>query len=108
MQYFQTTEATDFRPFDWRAKLIKSVLWFIPHANPDFERRYPEVRMWYVEVNEKGAPQRELGVSASGEPIVAGPWGRNIGFWTDSGDARVVNTCHIYIRNFFREQRRNY
>lgn len=56
----------------------------IPLANPDFDRGYALVRKWWVEVDETGTPQRELGFDAHGSVIVASPLGDNFGFWTDS------------------------
>jgi hypothetical protein len=56
----------------------------LPAANPDFESLYPSVQLWWVELNASGVPQREVGFSAGGEPIAVGPFGRNLGFWTDS------------------------
>jgi len=56
----------------------------LPLANPDFDRSYALVRKWWVEVDETGTPQRELGFDAHGSVIVAGPLGNNFGFWTDS------------------------
>ncbi|HEY7642341.1 MAG TPA: hypothetical protein VH814_21585 [Steroidobacteraceae bacterium] len=73
------------QPAGWREKLVYALLWFIPRANPDFEVRWPHVRRWYVEVDDSGVPVRELGLDANAMPISAGPWERNFGFWTDSG-----------------------
>jgi hypothetical protein len=56
----------------------------IPLANPDFDRSYALVRKWWIEVDETGTPQRELGFDAHGRVIVAGPLADNFGFWTDS------------------------
>jgi hypothetical protein len=53
-------------------------------SNSDFDNSYAEVRKWWVEVDESGTPQRELGFNAQGKVIVAGPLGNNFGFWTDS------------------------
>jgi len=53
-------------------------------ANPDFESLYPSVRQWWVEVNNSGVPQREIGFTEPSVAVVAGPLGGNVGFWTDS------------------------
>ena len=84
MHYYSTTLATSIPASDWRVKLFRTVFFFIPSANPDFESSYPKVRHWYVEIDESGNAVREIGLDAQGEPIVAGPWGENYGFWTDS------------------------
>ncbi|MBM3783514.1 MAG: hypothetical protein FJW30_04090 [Acidobacteria bacterium] len=62
-------------------RVLKKV---VPLANPDFENHYQHVCKWWVEVDDSGAPQRELGFDVQNIPIVAGPIGRNFGFWTDS------------------------
>ena len=53
-------------------------------ANPDFDSAYVHVRKWWIEVDEAGPPHRELGFDVNGKGIVAGPFGENFGFWTDS------------------------
>jgi len=87
MRYFSTTVATHMSPLNWKVKLLYVALWFIPRSNPDFEKRFPEVDFWYVEVDDEGIPSREVGFNNGGDPIVAAPWGNNFGFWTDSGEA---------------------
>ncbi|TWO66991.1 hypothetical protein FN976_26020 [Caenimonas sedimenti] len=65
--------------------LLEQVLrTMVPSASPDFEKAYSDVRHWWIEVDETGLPQREIGFSISEQAIVAGPLGRNMGFWTDS------------------------
>jgi len=56
----------------------------LPAANPDLEGLYKLVRLWWVEIDEQGRPQREIGFDDMGKAVVAGPVGRNMGFWTDS------------------------
>lgn len=65
------------------AKLLSLI---IPRANPDFEGLYSQVSTWWVEVDKENEQQawREIGFNSSGQPIVAGPWGRNYGFWLDT------------------------
>ena len=53
MIYGITTEATDFTDellSDWRVRLIKTILFFLPRANPDNERLYPRVKSWHSTV----------------------------------------------------------
>ena len=66
---------------------------FIPPANPDFEQHYPHVRTWWVELDEKQIPTREIGFNVDGRPVALAPFGRNYGFivdtcdpWTDADD----------------------
>ena len=78
------------RPLPWWCRLLKRI---IPAANPDFEQSYPEARIWWVELDDKQVPSREIGFDAEGKPIVLAPFGRNYGFmvdtstpWTDAGE----------------------
>jgi hypothetical protein len=86
MFYGITTKATNFtheRLNDWRVRLLKAVLFFIPRANPDIESLYPLVKEWALELSEEGWPQREVGLDGIGEPLFGTPNNRNTGFWTD-------------------------
>lgn len=56
----------------------------IPRANPDFEKIYIFVVYWWLELNDAGVPQREIGFDQSKTPIVFGPIGENMGLLTDS------------------------
>ena len=86
MHYGITTEATDFTEAgmkNWRVRLLKAILFFIPRANPDHERLYPQVRFWALEMDEDGWPQREVGLDASRKALFSAPDERNTGFWPD-------------------------
>ena len=86
MRYGITTEATDFSAEDlndWRVRLLKAVLFFIPRANPDIERLYPQVKQWVLELSDDGWPQREIALAESGNVLFRTPNHRNTGFWTD-------------------------
>jgi hypothetical protein len=65
----------------WLLRVLQRVL---PAANPDIEPLLFQVELWWIEVDGGGVPQREIGFDIHGEPIVAAPFGRNHGFWTDS------------------------
>ncbi len=87
MEYVKTTLATEpCQPVGKSAafmqRLVLALLWFIPRGNPDFEALYDDVRCWYLET-EQDFPVREVGLDEHGIPVVAGPIGRNLGFWTD-------------------------
>ena len=91
MRYGVTTEATDFsaaRMNDWRVKVVKALLFFIPRANPDNEPDYPKVKSWALELSDEGIPQREIGLSESGVVLFAAPDERNTGFWPDMASKR--------------------
>ena len=90
MRYGSTTKATHFPPPDWRIKLTKVVFCFIPAANPDSERLFPEVKQWFLEVDDDGSSLREVAVDAEARPLFRSPEGRNTGFWTDS-DAKFTD-----------------
>ena len=85
MHVIATTLTTESRSVRSRHPFLEKVVRaIIPAANPDLEALFSDVRLWWIEVNEDGTPQRELGFGASGAAIVAGPMGKNMGFWTDS------------------------
>jgi hypothetical protein len=90
MRYGSTTKATDFGPPDWRIRLIKAVLFFVPAANPDTERLYPQVKQWLLEVEDDGTPVREVALDGEGAVLFRAPEGRNVGFWSDS-DAKFAD-----------------
>lgn len=86
MIYGVTTKGTSFTEGslnNWRARLVKAVLFFVPRANPDVERFYPLVKEWALELSDDGWPQREVGLDKTGRPLFATPYGRNLGFWID-------------------------
>lgn len=68
----------------WWGKLLQKI---IPAANPDLEHLYEETITWWLEVDENGEPQREIGFNKENEPIVLGPIGENYGLLVDTGKA---------------------
>jgi hypothetical protein len=73
-------------------KLPKSVLFrvltfWIPKANPDFEDTFSEVEYFWLEIDDSGQVQREIGFNKSGEPVTAAPLGKNLGIFTDEARA---------------------
>lgn len=84
--YGITKLATDFTGqlmSDWRVRMFRTILFFIPRANPDNERLYPQVTAWALELDDDGWPQREVGLDVSGNPLFCAPDARNTGFWPD-------------------------
>jgi hypothetical protein len=59
----------------------------LPVANPDFEEAYDRVTDWWLEVDDAGQVQREVGLDAAGAPAAAAPLGRNVGVFTDQAGA---------------------
>jgi len=84
MKYFEVQfgDSISFTNLPWWRKLLKRVL---PAANPDVEKLYEDVYLWWLEVNDDGEPNREIGFNEMKEPIVLGPIGENYGFLTDTG-----------------------
>ena len=65
-------------------KFWTSCLFFIPKANPDFEKVYDDVLIWFIEYDtENNYTNREVGTNKDGVVICKGPYGKNLGFWTD-------------------------
>jgi hypothetical protein len=62
-------------------QILKRVL---PAANPDFDDRIRDIQYWWIEVNEQGQPQREIGFSGNDQAVMAMPLGENCGYWADS------------------------
>ena len=84
MRFIRTSLATDWSPKESRVNRVVGGLLekFIPEANPDYALHL--VREWLIEFDDDGLPGREIGLDASGEPVLAGPDGRNYGFWLDT------------------------
>ncbi len=85
MPVVATTLATDPKSKDEPHPILsRAIRALIPAANPDLESKFADVRLWWVEINEHGVPQREIGFDAAGRAMVLAPDDRNTGFWTDS------------------------
>ena len=69
------------KPLPWWCRLLRK---FIPAANPDIEQLYVITRKWWLEIDDNGQPQREIGFDSNNTPIVLGPVGNNYGFLVDS------------------------
>ncbi len=85
MHYLRTTTGTDFEekePFG--VKVLRTVLFFIPEANPGYRNKMHLVKEWLIEFDEKEMPYREIGLNKNGEPVLAGPDETNYGFWLDT------------------------
>ena len=55
----------------------------LPQANPDFERAYQSVTSWWLEIDDAGQVQREIGFDAGQHPIAIAPFGQNFGIFAD-------------------------
>ncbi len=56
----------------------------VPQANPDYDHKIGTVNHWWLEVDDDGTPQREIGFDSNGKAIMAMPEGCNYGYITDS------------------------
>lgn len=65
-------------------RLWRAILFFVPRANPDYDKKMHLLHEWLIEFDEAGNPGREIGLDAQGEPVLAGPDARNYGFWLDT------------------------
>jgi hypothetical protein len=71
----------------WGEKLVHAALKaLLPAANPDLEKLYERVRVWWLEIEDTGEPIREIGFDIEGQPIVLGPVGTNVGLLVDASD----------------------
>jgi len=88
MKYLKTTMATDWPEKEpWKVKVIKTILFFIPKANPDYDSKMHLVKNWLIEfVEEEGdlVPWREIALDSTGDIVFAGPDKKNYGFWLDA------------------------
>jgi hypothetical protein len=103
LKYIETTLATGpFPKTPWFWKVIMKILLFIfPKANPDFEHLYDSVDRWWIELNENDVPQKEIGFDNEGNIIVAGPIGKNYGFWTDSTEPVIDSELSLIDKSEF-------
>jgi hypothetical protein len=86
MVYGKTKLATDFTVGamnQWRVRLLRMLLFFVPRANPDSEALYPQVRAWALELTDDLWPLREVALDENDRPLFKSPNGRNFGFWPD-------------------------
>ncbi len=67
---------------DSAIRILKKI---IPEANPDYEDRINEVKVWIVEIDEEtNFPNREIGLDKKRNVIMTMPDERNYGYWTDN------------------------
>ena len=88
MKYISTNMATDWPVKEpWQSKVLKTILFFIPKANPGYEPKIHLVKKWLIEFEEEDGkllPWREIGLDSNGTPVIAGPDKENYGFWLDT------------------------
>lgn len=67
----------------WWVAIMEKVL---PPGNPDLEELHELVDYYWLEIDDAGAPQREIGFGSNGNAVVVGPVGENVGVLVDSSD----------------------
>lgn len=67
-----------------KKKLVQTILFFIPNANPDHDPLMDDVEYWLLEIDSNHKlPLREIAIDKNGKTLFISPWGRNLGLWTD-------------------------
>jgi hypothetical protein len=88
MKYLTTSMYTDWPEKEpWYAKLIMTLLFFIPRGNPGYDSKMYLVKKWLIEFIEHDGelkPWREIALDVNGSVLFAGPDERNYGFWLDT------------------------
>lgn len=82
--YLKTKIATDWDSPKPGGMLVGLLRRIIPEANPSYRDKMHLVDTWYIEFDEQGLPNREVGVDIDGQPVVAGPTSTDYGFWLDT------------------------
>lgn len=68
----------------WR-RIAYVIFFFIPKANPGFDKIAGDVAEWQLEIHSVDKIAiREIGIDINKRVIVIMPWGDNYGSWTDN------------------------
>lgn len=85
MNYIKTKEATDFpEKKSLGEKILRTLLFFIPKANPGYEGKYHLINEWLIEFDDNNDPIREIALNENNEVLFTGPSKQDYGFWLDS------------------------
>lgn len=106
MHYGYTSLATTWRSDEtnnWKTQLLRWLLFFIPRANLDNEKLYPQLVRWLIEIDADGIPNREIGLDALGNPLFGAPNSRNSGFWTDSNKVFATSELEMTDQKTFED-----
>lgn len=63
--------------------IINFLTIIIPKANPDFDEAYAQAVRWWLEIDANGSTNREIAFDADGRVVAIGPFGNNVGMFTD-------------------------
>ncbi len=66
--------------------VVEKVLsFFLPKANPDFDKEIDLVSQWLLEFeDEDSIPNREIGLSSKNKALMKMPYKNNYGYWSDN------------------------
>jgi len=94
MQFIRTTKATGWEQLSPSivGRFARAFLGFIPSANPGYESKLHLVHEWLIELDDRGLPNREIGITKNGTPVIAGPNKENYGFWLDT-NMTIADFC---------------
>jgi hypothetical protein len=85
MKYLRTRMAADWsRRKSLKIYILDTLFWFVPRANPGYEKKMHLLAEWLVEFDEEGLPWREIGLDMDGRLVLAGPSDECYGFWLDT------------------------
>lgn len=88
MKYIKTKYSTNWpKKRSLKEKLINRLLFFIPKANPDNDKKMYLVKSWLIEfLDTEGEllPWREIALDENERPVFTAPNDRNYGFWNDT------------------------
>lgn len=85
MKYIRTTEATSWKKREGICdKIVQFVYSFVPNANPRYQQKYYLLNEWFIEFDNEGKIQREMGIDLDGKVLFASPYKQNPGFWIES------------------------
>ena len=80
----EESKSTKMREFLTNS-VVRYLKKMLPEANPDFEEKIDEVKIWLIEIDrETKYPNREIGIDKDGRVIMIMPYERNYGYWTDN------------------------
>ena len=86
--FLRTTLATGWDSLANETAFSRMLRRLLPDANPGYRGKMHLVAAWYIEFTDDGLPFREIGVDATGAPILAGPNSEDYGFWLDTNMTR--------------------
>ncbi|MES2593500.1 MAG: hypothetical protein V4608_16575 [Bacteroidota bacterium] len=67
------------------SKILYTILFFIPKANPEYKKFLDDVSEWLLEIDPvDNLPIREIAKDTSGKILFIMPWRNDYGYWTDN------------------------